>query len=435
MELTIWRGTHEVGGTAIELKTKGKRVLLDAGYPLFFHGELIDDKLIRQPGQKLLQMGVIPDIKGLYCWDQPEFDAVVISHAHSDHFGLLKYIHPGIPVYCTETTKKLIELSLAFPIGNFDRFDWHCFGISALKEPSFSIGDLVFKAFPMDHSAYDAAAFEIKGEGKTILYTGDFRGHGRREKYLDRFIEAAEKGADLLLIEGTTLGRTGETNLTEAEIEKEAEQIMRRSRGIVLVQPASQNIDRIISFYHAAKNCGKIFVMDSYTANLFYELNKLGNCLPKPSFLEPNIRVFFPSVLTKRMKISFGGRYGRRYRLNSITRSQISKKQKDIVMMVRPSMLSDLKLMGLKNGDFIYSLWQVYRNKPHQEAMENWLKSRGFQDWYLHTSGHAFEPEIRRVIEGLDPKKIIPIHTFCPECFLDFSEKVEVLQDGKPIRL
>lgn len=103
MQITIYRGTKEVGGTMIEIKSGNARILLDAGYPLFYKGEVIDDEWVKKPYQELLELGVIPKVKGLYRWDKPGFDALLISHAHSDHFSLLKYVHPDIPVHLPET--------------------------------------------------------------------------------------------------------------------------------------------------------------------------------------------------------------------------------------------------------------------------------------------------------------------------------------------
>ena len=52
----------------------------------------IGDKVKDFPTEKLLKLGVLPNVDGLYTWDTPLFDAVIISHAHIDHYGLLKYI-------------------------------------------------------------------------------------------------------------------------------------------------------------------------------------------------------------------------------------------------------------------------------------------------------------------------------------------------------
>ena len=54
----------------------------------------------------------------------------------------------------------------------------------------------------------------------------------------------------------------------------------------------------------------------------------------------------------------------------------------------------------------------------------------GFELKALHTSGHASVEDIKRVIEGLDPKKIIPIHTMMPGVFRDFWDKTELKNDG-----
>ena len=99
MNLIIHRGTKEIGGSCVELQTQDGRILIDFGLPLT--EERPQDK------KKYL-----PDIKGLY--QKPEFDGVLISHSHQDHYGLLSFIHPDIPVYLSKGTKELIELSCFF---------------------------------------------------------------------------------------------------------------------------------------------------------------------------------------------------------------------------------------------------------------------------------------------------------------------------------
>ena len=189
MKLTIHRGTHEIGGTLIEIETARTRLLIDTGYPLFLNGMPIEDNVAKLPAEKLLELGVLPPIEGLYRWDASSFDAIVISHAHIDHYGLLKYVHSDIPVHMSAGTKKLIEISQTFKICDAYPINTSMFN---MYEP-FEVGDLSVKPYLMDHSAFDAAAFEISAEGKTIIYSGDFRGHGRKAVCLDRFIKHAKK--------------------------------------------------------------------------------------------------------------------------------------------------------------------------------------------------------------------------------------------------
>jgi len=429
MKLTIYRGTHEIGGTFIEIRADNTRILLDAGYPLFLNGAPIDDNIAKLPYDELLKRGVLPNINGLYRWDTPKFDAVIISHAHIDHYGLLKFVHNQIPVYVSSGTMKLIEVSQIFKICEHFDANYHLFKMYE----SFAIGDFVIKPYLMDHSAFDAAAFEICAQGKTIIYTGDFRGHGRKAVCLDSFIKSAAKKPDLLLTEGTMFGRSSEEIKTESELELCIESEIKAATGAVLFQTSSQNIDRIVSFYRAALKCKKIFVVDVYTANVLYELRSLGNNLPYPSNEYENIKVFYPYRLTQKIFNEIGEIYAKRFSPFHIPKEKLEQQQKNVVMMVRPSMLKDLDHCKFRDGIFIYSMWQGYRESKYQKAFESFLQAAGFGLKFLHTSGHAAVSDIERAIMGLMPKKIIPIHTMMPESFLNFSDKVCLMEDGAEI--
>ncbi len=427
MKITIYRGTHEIGGTLIELKTQGSRILLDAGYPLFLNGLPIDDKLATLPPEDLLKIGLLPAIAGLYSWDTPAFNAVIISHAHLDHYGLLKYVHPDIPVYMSAGTERLIRVTVLFKIYADNPPACRTF---KMYEP-FAIGDFIIKPYLMDHSAFDAAAFEIAAEGKTIIYTGDFRGHGRKAVCLDRFISGATPNADLLLTEGSMLGRKDEEILTEDELQAASFDMISQSTGITLFQTSSQNIDRLVSFYKAAQKARKIFVVDVYTANVLYELRQLGNNrLPYPSAEYKDIKVFYPYFMTQKIFNEIGDEYAKRFSAFHISKENLALHQSEIVMCVRPSMYFDLEKCSLHGGTFIYSMWQGYRESEYQKRFEVKLTKLHFKAEFLHTSGHAAIEDIKRVMTGLNPQKIIPIHTMYPDDFLAFSDKVEVVKDG-----
>jgi len=157
MNAVIYRGAKEIGGTLIEIQSGNSRILLDAGYPLFLNGKPIDDNIAKLPHEKLLEMGVLPSISGLYKWDTPSVDGILISHSHLDHYGLLKYVHPDIPVYLSSGAKTLIELSQTFKICEQYPINSRLFN---MYEP-FNVGCFSVKPYLMDHSAFDAAAFEI----------------------------------------------------------------------------------------------------------------------------------------------------------------------------------------------------------------------------------------------------------------------------------
>ena len=425
MKSVIYRGTREIGGTLIELRAGSTRLLLDVGYPLFLNGNPIDDSIAKLPPEELLKLGVLPPIGGLYQWDSPDIDGVIISHAHLDHYGLLKYVHPSIPVYLSAGTKTLIEVTQLFKICEQYPINAHLF---KMYEP-FTIGTFSIKPYLMDHSAFDAAAFEIKAEGKTVIYSGDFRGHGRKAVCLDSFIKQVSKQADVLYTEGSMVARSDEKTITEDELEIAILDELRGKFGAAFFQSSSQNIDRLVSFYRAALRLGKTFVVDVYTANVLHELHALGNNIPYPSY--EKMKVFFPYRITQKVFNEIGGEYAKRFSAYHMPKEKLTAMQNEVIMLARPSMQKDLERCNLCGGTFFYSMWQGYRESTYQQRFENWLDTNGFNKIFLHTSGHAKVSDIRRLIDGLNPKKIIPIHTTMPDAFLDYSDKVELKIDGE----
>ncbi len=226
-------------------------------------------------------------------------------------------------------------------------------------------------------------------------------------------------------------GRQEEEVITEQELE---ESIIKKIQGFkapILFQSSSQNIDRLVSFYRAAAKLGKLFVVDVYTANVLYELRQLGNNqLPYPSVDYPNIKVFYPYRLTQKIFKEIGEEYAKRFSPYHMPKDKLCAEQNNIVMAVRPSMKRDLEIADLKNGLFIYSMWSGYRDSLYQKAFEDLLVKTGFATDELHTSGHAAVSDIRRMISGLMPKQIVPIHTMMPQLFLDLSERVTLRADG-----
>ena len=60
--------------------------------------------------------------------------------------------------------------------------------------------------------------FKIEAEGKTLLHTGDFRKHGYVGKGLFGTLQYFVGNVDILIIEGTMLGRKGEKVIRENDI-------------------------------------------------------------------------------------------------------------------------------------------------------------------------------------------------------------------------
>ena len=96
VSLTVFGAAREVTGSCHLLETDSRRILLDCG---MFQGAPDTTAQNRRP----------------FPFDPARIDAVVLSHAHLDHSGLLpKLVRAGYagPVYLTEPTRDLLDLML-----------------------------------------------------------------------------------------------------------------------------------------------------------------------------------------------------------------------------------------------------------------------------------------------------------------------------------
>ena len=106
-------------------------------------------------------------------------------------------------------------------------------------------------------------------------------------------------------------------------------------------------------------------------------------------------------------------------------------------MIVRPSMQKDLeKINGIEGGNFIYSMWEGYLKKPYTMEFVDYLTNRKFTLHKIHTSGHADTKTLKKMVEAIKPKNIVPIHTFEGDKYKDiFDEPIVELKDGEIIEI
>jgi ribonuclease J len=393
----------------VEVWTDATRIVIDFGMPLVnFDRTAFDPRKVNTlKHDELTDRGILPDIPSLF--QDGSNTALLISHAHLDHYGLINYVSPGCPIYLGEATLKLIELTNAF----INR-DW------AIKNPRhfesgkpFAIGDITITPYLMDHAAFDAYAFMIQANGKSLFYSGDFRIHGRKKKAFDWFSYHVEKGADYLLLEGTSIGRQNTNFPSEDDIEASLVETFKQTDGINLIYCSGQNIDRLVSTYRACKRTGKTFVIDFYIANVLADLAKLGYGLPYPSKGFPEIKVRFPSALVKMIINRGKGELAYRFKGYKIATPEIVSQYKNVVVTVRPSMTNDItKFKKLAGGTLIYSQWGGYKKEKYVGDFLEYLSGKGMTIQDIHTSGHADLAGLKKMAEALQPKRIVPIHTF-----------------------
>lgn len=166
MKLIIHRGTKEIGGSCVELCSDKTRIIIDLGMPLVNSQNERFDKGVLQGKSipDLIASQILPNILGLYAGEQKAIDAVLLSHSHQDHYGLLQYINREIPVCVSEGAQALINASDLFIPTKANLLNVMIFE----KRTFFTIGDFTIVPRLVDHSAFDAVAFLKYPRLKTI---------------------------------------------------------------------------------------------------------------------------------------------------------------------------------------------------------------------------------------------------------------------------
>ena len=312
----------------------------------------------------------------------------------------------------------------------------------------------------VDHSAPDAYMFYIQAAGKKILFSGDFRDHGivgekdRLWRTLEKFVP---RGIDLLITEGTMLSRRAEAAVnsvwTEEQLGQRAKELFRQHKyNFVLV--SSTNLDSIMEFYHHTPE-GMQFVCDTYQAEVMLTAMKgmeaKGNypryqCAAR----QPVIQVLNGNRQEERMSLlsQLGAALKKPVGVEPAGSSDLY--HKGFVMLARKNAglsanrKNVFEIMRDKfypvDGQIIYSMWDGYLKPEHaDQALINFIGGRPIE--HLHTSGHAYVETIARLIETVDPKVIVPMHTERAEEFSSIQEfapykdRVRVLKDGEPLSL
>lgn len=415
MQLTIHRGTEEIGGSCVEIGTKATRIFIDAGLPL-------DDSPARLPDT----------IRGA--------DAVFVSHCHQDHYGLLERVPEGVPVHIGEVGWSFIQASQLFRGKPLPTGKPHF--IRAWK--SITVGDITVTPHLVDHSAPDAYAFLIEGDGKCVFYSGDFRSHGRKGVLFDRLVANPPSGVDALLIEGTMFGRSNQRHADEAQVEEAILDLMRSEPGPVFLICSGQNIDRIVSGYRAAKRTGRLLVIDIYTAWILEQMRRASKRTPRMDW--PDVRVLTKGyVASRHYRIvkdnpEYFGDFGRRLFTPETSTSVDDLMNTPSRYLVKANIRTAQNLLDRRTNDsasIIYSMWPGYMTKTHnprEAPLYDRLSSMEHINLeVIHTSGHAVIEDLRQLVDALRPHRVIPIHTEHKQEYSNIFNKVLLLDDGDTI--
>ena len=369
MNIVVHRGTHQIGGSAIEISTASTRIMLDFGNELS-----LDEKYTP------INLDIDGVIKGI-----SNCDGIVISHYHMDHLGQLTSVLPEIPVYIGALSKEIAIIGAEYQ--DKDLY-LRLLGANTFRGgEAFSIGDIRIRPLVIDHSAADSYMFVIEAEGKRVLYTGDFRMHGLRHHILEKLVNTYIGEVDVLITEGTSLSRDADERISEAAILEDISSYIQDGK-YVFVMCSSTNIDRIMGIWQNMPT-DKVLICDAYQKKILDTV--INNVYYESSLYR---RHDSPLVLNK-------GPYPKYYMDHGF------------VSLVRGTeyFISHIKEFPKDDVRIIYSMWTGYIEE--NLLLKNLLNT--YPSYICHASGHVSKDDLVQLIELVDPDIVIPVHTNIPE--------------------
>jgi ribonuclease J len=410
MNIKVYRGTHQIGGCVTEYEYQGRHLFVDYGEEL--------------PGGP--QTGDL-QVEGLTYGDISK-SALLITHYHGDHIGCIPKLPKDLPIFMGRISRD-IQMELSNRLQMVDVF--HRNMSERLKtvhtfEPGrpFSWGSFHIMPVTVDHSAFDAYAFKVEAGGVSVFHTGDFRTHGFRSGRLSDVIEKFVGKVDYMVCEATNISRPLAASQSEHDLQKEYQELFKENTGNI-VYSSSTNIDRLFGLYHAAKNAGRVFIIDEYQKKIMDIVTQRDSLWSKSRLYQfsEHYKPFVLSVLK--------GEFWMNDRFKDLL------EKKGYVLMARSNPRFDSLIKRIPGVKQVYlSMWDGYVDKSKAAYNEQLAKSLGKDYLRMHTSGHCDMNSLHEVFRLLHPKAIVPIHTEKPEDFAQlFGDEwsVVVLNDGESI--
>jgi ribonuclease J len=412
MELTIHQGADTIGGNCVEVRHGRTRLLLDAGVPL-------PDSPEETPPV------VVPRTLDL----SPPFDALLLSHAHCDHFGLMERLKPLPPVWLSKGTSQMLNALRAFARTGPD---FKAVAHTLKEMRPIRLGDFTVTPIPVDHSVHGALAFLLEAGGKRLLYTGDLRTHGRNREPLKPLFQAmGASPPDAVITEGTTLDREPMEQRTEQDLEQGLTGDLKACSGLALASFSAVNVDRFRTWIEASHAAGRILVLDPYAAYVLHILR----CEGLPALTDARFRTL--SLPVREFSQSKPNQTWRDlYDRQRLPPEELRQNPTRYAVVWRDRYLKDLFGDRMPAGSLrFYGYWHGYRKQLRGKEVEQSLEAAGIKTCAAHVGGHINAESLKALLQRLNPARIIPIHTRAAGLLEAEFANCVVLKNGEHLTL
>jgi len=322
---------------------------------------------------------------------------IVLTHAHEDHIGALPFLLKEVkaPVFGTPFTLGVVKHKL-------EEFD--VVAPSGLHEihpgEQLKLGPFVLEFIQVGHSVVDGVGIAIRTPYGLIVHTGDFKishsiGNGLATD-VGRFAQCGEKGVLALLSDSTNIEKEGYTISAHAISEKLA-RIVDESRGRIIIALFASNINRIQQIVNIAVERGKKIVFNGRSIEVAVNIARNMGYMQIPGGVEieaDDIGRYPDDEVIIITTGSQGEPMSALARMAAGNHKQIKTKKEDTIILSSKFIPGNEKAIG----HIINKLYKRGANVIYEKISQ------------IHVSGHAFQEELKLMINLTRPKFFMPIH-------------------------
>ena len=338
---------------------------------------------------------ILPDIRFLEA-EKHNVRAIIITHAHEDHYGALLDLWPRIkvPVYATPFTAGLLEAKRQ---GEYNAPE---IPVTIYKAgETFEAGPFKIEALAVTHSIPEPVSLAITTELGTVIHTGDWKidPEPTLGPLIDeaRFRALGDAGVLALICDSTNALREGESP-SEREVSNSLRELIEKARGRVAITTFSSNVGRIRSIAEAARDAGRqVLIVGRSMKRAISVATELGYMEGLPEFLSEEDYGYIPR---ENVVMILTGSQGE-------SRAALAKLSRD-----------EMRSLALTAGDtVIYSSRAIPGNEKAIIETKNRLIEQGIkiitdEDGLVHVSGHPRRNELRQMYKWVRPQILVPVH-------------------------
>ncbi len=338
---------------------------------------------------------VLPDIAFL-AEQRRNLKAIIITHAHEDHYGALNDLWPGlnVPVYASPFTAGMLEAKRAFEKSRSE------IPITVFKQGDrINVGPFSVEAVGVNHSIPEPMALVIRTQLGTVVHTGDWKidlepslGPLTDES---RFRQIGEEGVLALVCDSTNALREG-VSPSERQVSESLAKIIADAEGRVGITTFSSNVGRIRSVAEAAEAAGReVLLLGSSMKRVVDVARDVGLMEGVKPFLAEDEFGYIPR---DKVVVILTGSQGE-------PRAALAKIARD-----------EMRNVAFSAGDtIVFSSRTIPGNEKAINDIKNGLIEQGIHiitdsEALVHVSGHPRRTELQQMYQWVKPQILVPVH-------------------------